>query len=100
MQMRLRQRYLCNFHHVNYIPTSEIDLLLDSARTTNKVILIDDSKSVSPIGNAHLAKLHSLNHKLKSYSLVRGSLANHKYAVHDDEFSFDLDLVLKFINPD
>lgn len=88
----------CDLFHVNYIPSSEIDLLLDSTCKTNKVILIDDSKSVSPLGNVHLAKLHSRNLMLKSYSLVRGSLPNHEYTVHDDEFSFDLDLVLKFIN--
>ena len=30
MQMRLRQRYLCNFHHVNYIPTSEPAIVISN----------------------------------------------------------------------
>ena len=41
---------------------------------------------------------HSHNSMLKSYSVARGSLSNHEYTVYDDEFTFDLDIVLKFIN--
>ena len=92
--------FSCSLFHVNYIPTANLDLVIKSCSKTNKLLVIDDSKSVSSICNYHISKLLSIDPQLTTLFLTRKPLSCDEYSVNCDSFAISVDDVLTFIKSD
>ncbi|MCB4421474.1 hypothetical protein FZZ91_01305 [Synechococcus sp. HB1133] len=93
-----RHGFTCDLFHVNYVPSMKLDLIFNSCFKTNKLLFIDDSKSVSSMSNLHLSLLLSEHPSLQSLSLQRQILSQNDYSVQSDEYNYDFDQVLKFVD--
>ena len=91
MQMRLRQRYLCNFHHVNYIPTSEPAIVISNTVSLflsillrkiakQPVTLIEDGKT--PYGKYFHYLLIRMNIKIIAPEFITSWSGNGILLVH------------------
>ena len=90
--------FTCDVFHVNYLPRANLQLIINSCSRSNRLLILDDSKSVGGLCNYHLSHLVSEHPNLKSLVLSRKPLSSKDYSVHDDSFDVDVNDVLKFIH--
>ncbi|MDB4877457.1 MAG: hypothetical protein JWM41_3903 [Gemmatimonadetes bacterium] len=83
--------------HVNFIPGMDLAALLDSSRRTRKLILIDDSKTVTKFGDAIVTELASSSLDVGVLSYCRRGSADNEYGANEDRFLPDVDRALAFI---
>lgn len=88
--------YASDLFHINYIPRVDLTQILESCSRTQKLVLIDDSKSVVKFSDMILSKLQaSIN--FASISLSREICADKDYGVGKDEFTLDFEKVKYFM---
>lgn len=83
--------------HVNFVPGMDISLLSESCARTNKVVLIDDSKSVTKFGDMLVMELQSGALEFSALSLGRRGCCAEGYGVGKDRFIPDYEIVRDFI---
>jgi pyruvate/2-oxoglutarate/acetoin dehydrogenase E1 component len=83
--------------HVNFLPGVRTEAIQESCARTGKLVLIDDSKTVSKFGDAIVADLHGNSTNVAVLPLVRRGCANQGYGVSDDQFLTDPSLILEFL---
>jgi pyruvate/2-oxoglutarate/acetoin dehydrogenase E1 component len=82
--------------HVNFIPGMDTTMLIDSCRRTGKLILVDDSKTVTKFGDALVTELLERGVAVDVLPLVRRGCADLDYGAMDDRFRPDTDRALAF----
>lgn len=83
--------------HVNFVPDMNISLLSESCARTNKVVLIDDSKSVTKFSDMLVRELQSAALEFSVLSFVRRGCSADRYGVVEDQFLPDYETVRSFI---
>jgi pyruvate/2-oxoglutarate/acetoin dehydrogenase E1 component len=86
--------------HVNFVPNMDISLLSESCSRTNKVILIDDSKSVTKFSDMLVRELQSTALEFSVLSFVRRGGSADRYGVVEDQFLPDYEAVRSFVGRD
>ena len=97
MDNKLRlQQIESDVFHINYIPNMDLKPIVDSCRRTGKLIIVDDSKTVTKFSDAIVIELTSamLSFKLLQYNR-RGC---DDYGANDDRLFLDFDKVLAFFH--
>src|SRR5207247_11407117 len=79
--------------HVNYVPGMDTATVLESARRTGRMVLLDDSKTVTKFGDALVAELKSRDIDLDVLSLGRRGCRAETYGVAEERFLSDCDTV-------
>ena len=98
MEARMRDAGTsCDLFHVNFVPGMDMTMLLESCRRTRKLIVVDDSKSVTKYGDALVTELVAGGADIKVLPLVRRGCADLEYGAIDDRFVPDVDRVLAFV---
>jgi len=83
--------------HVNFIPDMDISLLSESVARTGKLVLIDDSKSVTKFGDMLMTKLRSSGLEFSILPLSRRGCNAQNYGVVKDRFVPDYEVVRNFV---
>lgn len=83
--------------HVNFVPGMAATMLMESCRRTRKLIIVDDSKTVSKFSDALIANLVTSGAGVDVLSCVRRGCHDGEYGAVDDRFRPDVDQVLAFI---
>ena len=82
--------------HVNYVPGMDISMIEKSCARTKKLVLIDDSKSITKFGDALVTVLKAREVKISVLPLSRRGCAPEGYGVAEDRFLPDHETVLRF----
>jgi len=82
--------------HVNFIPSMDMTPILESCKRSGKLIVVDDSKTVTKFSDAIVAELclHSIPVRLLSFN--RRGCSNDSYGANEDRFIPDFDRALEF----
>ena len=88
--------YVSDLFHINYIPKVDLTHILESCSRTQKLVLIDDSKSVVKFSDMILSTLQASSN-FASISLLRDISTDKDYGVGKDEFTPDFEKVKYFI---
>ncbi len=83
--------------HANFIPGMDLSRLMDSCRRTKRLILVDDSKTVTKFGDAIVAEVVERMPEVGVLSLHRRGCADVDYGANDDRFVPDTDKALAFL---
>ena len=97
MDDRLRKDGVASdLFHVNFVPGMDTSLLIDSCRRTRKLVVVDDSKTVTKFGDALVTELHALGVDVSVLSMSRRGCADLEYGVNADRFLPDAGQALAF----
>jgi pyruvate/2-oxoglutarate/acetoin dehydrogenase E1 component len=82
--------------HVNFVPGMDMDPLVKSCAKTGKLIVVDDSKSVTKFSDVLVADLLKYSVTVKLLSFNRRGCSDKGYGANDDRFVLDFDKALAF----
>lgn len=82
--------------HANFVPGMDMSILIDSCAHTGKLIIIDDSKTVSKFGDTLVSEISRRGVRVLVRSLTRRGCADEDYGVSNDQFQCDQEAVLAF----
>ncbi len=98
METGLRDAGLgCDLFHVNFVPGMDTTMLVESCRRTRKLIIVDDSKTVTKFGDALVTELVTTGVEVSVLSCVRRGCPESEYGAVEDRFRPDLDQAISFI---
>lgn len=82
--------------HMNFVPGADLEPVIASCARTRKLILIDDSKTVTKFGDALVTELAMRSLDVKVLSFCRRGCADTDYGVNADRFLPDANAALAF----
>lgn len=83
--------------HVHFVPNMDYSLISESCNRTGKMVLIDDSKSVTKFGDMLINELQSAALSFSSLSLNRRGCSPQDYGIAEDRLIFDYEEVRTFV---
>jgi pyruvate/2-oxoglutarate/acetoin dehydrogenase E1 component len=83
--------------HVNFVPGMDTSMLVDSCRRTRKLVLVDDSKTVTKFGDALVTELRTKDVDVNVLAFDRRGVPDAEYGCIDDRFLPDADRALAFV---
>ena len=97
MDTRLRAAGVeSDLFHVNFVPGIDMAMLIDSCRRTRKLIVIDDSKTVTKFGDALVTELRAMAIDVDVLSFGRRGCPDADYGAVEDRFVPDVERALAF----
>lgn len=84
--------------HVNFVPGADMNGVRESCERTGRLIVVDDSKTVTTFGDTFLATCDPRRSDLKVLRLMRGRCADRDYGVVDDQFVVNPTTISDFIS--
>jgi len=85
--------------HVNFVPEMDWSMLVNSCMRSGRLVILDDSKTVTKFGDRLVAELATQGIPAKVCALTRRGCTNGGYGVGEDKFAFDDEVVAKFADP-
>lgn len=82
--------------HVNFIPSMDMTPILESCKRSGKLIVVDDSKTVTKFSDAIVAELCLHGIPVKLLPMNRRGCSNDSYGANEDRFIPDFDRALEF----
>jgi len=83
--------------HMNFVPGADLTAVLESCRRTGKLILLDDSKTVTKFGDILISELGQLAVKAQVLSFCRRGCPDEDYGANEDRLIPDFERALEFI---
>ncbi|MBI4208588.1 MAG: hypothetical protein HY538_02630 [Deltaproteobacteria bacterium] len=83
--------------HMNFVPRMDMGALVESCRRTRKLVLVDDSKTVTKFGDRLVTELCARGINVKVLSFCRRGCADTDYGATEDRFLPDVERVLAFM---
>jgi pyruvate/2-oxoglutarate/acetoin dehydrogenase E1 component len=84
--------------HVNFVPGLDLCPLVESCTRTGKLVLIDDSKTVTKFSDVLVNELSARRIKVDTLSHVRRGCSDNLYGANEDRFRPDCDTVQAFLS--
>lgn len=82
--------------HVNFVPDMDMSMLIDSCQGSGKLVILDDSKTVTKFGDRLVTELAEAEVQVQVCAPVRRGGAAMDYGVCDDKYTFDHEAVARF----
>jgi pyruvate/2-oxoglutarate/acetoin dehydrogenase E1 component len=82
--------------HVNFVPGLDMRPIMESCRRTGKLIVVDDSKTVTKFSDALVAELCLQGVSVKLLQFCRRGCADYEYGANKDQLLLDFDKALAF----
>ena len=82
--------------HANFIPGMDMSMLVESCARTGKLVIVDDSKTVTKFGDALVGELSERGVQAQVRSLTRRGCTDEDYGVGNDQFQSDHEAVMAF----
>lgn len=89
-------RIFCDLFHVNYVPNQSLEEILNSLKKTGKLIILDDSKSVTKYGDYLAVMILQEGIKCEYMNQTRRGIEDIDYGVNKDQLVVDYDRILQF----
>ena len=86
-----------DLYHVNYCPDMELDNILASCARTGKLVIMDDSKSVTKLGDLIACSAAENVSGIRIKHVTRRGLADLDYCVNSDLYLPDINGIADFI---
>ncbi len=90
----------CNINsslfHLNYLSNIDFEVIIEACKTSKKLIVIDDSKSISKFSDVLVSKINQMGILCDLLVLNRGPLADSDYGVNQDRMIIDFQSALDF----
>ncbi len=86
----------CDLYHANFVPGMDMSMLVESCTRTGKLVIIDDSKTVTKFGDMLISELSERRLNARVRSFTRRGCADVAYGVGDDQFHIDHQAVMAF----
>ncbi len=83
--------------HLNYIPGMDLSMIVDSCARTGRLLVLDDSKSVTKLGDLVVSTLKEKGVDFELCFQGRRGLSDRDYGVHADVFVPDLQAIRQFV---
>lgn len=83
--------------HVNFVPGADLSWVLASARRTGRLIVVDDSKTVTKFGDALVATLVGEGAPVRTLVAARRGCPDAEYGAVPDRFVPDVAAALAFV---
>lgn len=83
--------------HVNFVPGMDLRPLVESCRRTGRVVLVDDSKSVTKFGDGLVTELSAHGADVRVLPFFRRGCTNRDYGATEDRFLPDAEAALAFL---
>lgn len=97
MDSRLREAGTqSDLFHVNFVPGADMTMVLESCQRTRKVMLVDDSKTVTKFGDALVTELRTRRLDVDVLSFCRRGCPDEDYGATEDRFVPDAEEALAF----
>lgn len=90
--------FSCELYHVNYVPNQSLEEILKSCKLTGKLIILDDSKSVTKYGDFLAGLILQEGIKCKYMNHLRRGCEDIDYGVNKDQLIIDYEKILKFMH--
>lgn len=82
--------------HINFIPGLDMYPIVESCRRTGKLIIVDDSKTVTKFSDAILAEICLQGVYVKLLQFIRRGCADYEYGANEDQLFIDFNKALSF----
>ena len=82
--------------HMNFVPGADLTAVLESCRRTKKLVLLDDSKTVTKFGDILIAELSQSGACVEVLSFCRRGCPDDDYGANEDRFVPDVARALAF----
>jgi pyruvate/2-oxoglutarate/acetoin dehydrogenase E1 component len=82
--------------HVNFVSGMDINPIVQSCRRSGKLIVVDDSKTVTKFSDAIITELSLLDIPMKLLIFNRRGCSDDEYGANEDRFTPDFDKALAF----
>ena len=89
--------YSADLFHMNFVPNTNLEALIESCRRTGRLLIIDDSKSVTKFGDLLVAQLAELDLNVQTMILTRRGIPNLSYGAQSDSLEINFANVQKFV---
>lgn len=86
--------------HVNFVPGMSFTPIVESCARTGKLVLIDDSKTVTKFGDALVTELASTSPGVRILSICRRGCPDDRYGANDDRLLIDYERAFEFVSAD
>jgi len=83
-------------YHVNFVPGLNMSMLVESCTRTGKLVIVDDSKTVTKFGDSLVTELSERGLHTRVRSFTRRGSCDAAYGVGDDQFEIDFHAVIEF----
>ncbi len=83
--------------HVNFVPGMDLDPLIESCRRTGRLILVDDSKTVTKFGDTLVTELAARDASVSVLRFWRRGCRDDEYGAHEDRFIPDAKKAIAFL---
>jgi len=83
--------------HMNFVPGADLTAVLESCRRTRRLVLIDDSKTVTKFGDILIAELGHSTVRTEVLFFCRRGCPDEDYGANEDRLTPDFERALKFI---
>jgi pyruvate/2-oxoglutarate/acetoin dehydrogenase E1 component len=87
----------CDVFHMNFIPATDLEPILESCRRTGKLILVDDSKTVTKFGDMVVANICSIGITVKLLTYNRRGCTDYEYGANEDRMLIDAEKAVAFV---
>ena len=83
--------------HMNFVPGADLTAVVESCRRTRRLVLLDDSKTVTKFGDILIAELGQSTVSAEVLSFCRRGCPDEDYGANEDRLAPDFEQALKFI---
>lgn len=87
----------CDVFHMNYIPETDLEPILESCRRTGKLIVVDDSKTVTKFGDMVVTNICSIGITVKLLIYNRRGCTDDEYGANEDRMIIDAEKAVAFV---
>lgn len=78
-----------DLYHANFVPGADMSMIVESCIRTGKIVILDDSKTVTKFGDALVSELSQRGLQTRVRFYTRRGCADEAYGVGDDQFHVD-----------
>lgn len=83
--------------HVNFVPGADLSPIVESCSKTGRLVVVDDSKTVTKFGDSIISELTKLGLQTKYLPLFRRGCLDADYGANPDQFKVDYKEVHSFL---
>jgi pyruvate/2-oxoglutarate/acetoin dehydrogenase E1 component len=83
--------------HMNFVPGADLTAVVESCRRTRRLVLLDDSKTVTKFGDILIAELGQSTVSAEVLSFCRRGCRDEDYGANEDRLIPDFERALRFI---
>ena len=87
----------CDLFQANFLPRMDFGPIIESCSRTGRLVVIDDSKTVTKFSDQILVQLSKNSIPIKLLEINRRSILDCEYGANQDQLEFSIDTIVTFL---